>query len=98
MVSVFAGDPYRCTIEPVAATIAVGGMQQFDARAYWSDCHDTSQIITGYARWSSSDTSVASVADSAPAFGLAQGLAEGQVTITAKYFSFTCSASLTVTP
>jgi hypothetical protein len=79
-------------VSPVAPTIAVGATQQFTATATFMDGHTVD--VTSSARWTSSDPTVATVADPG---GSATGVAPGTSTITATYRQ-QGQASLTVTP
>lgn len=80
------------TISPPAPTIAKGQTQQFMATGIFTD--GSTQDLTGSAAWSSSDEAVATITSG----GLATGLREGQVTITATVGPVTATATLTVTP
>ena len=79
------------TVTPANPSIPKGLKQQFTATG---DFSGTTQDITVIATWSSSDTSVATIA--AP--GLAVGHAQGPATISATYSSVMGSTVLTVAP
>jgi uncharacterized protein YjdB len=78
-------------VTPAAATVAVGGAQQFVATATYSD--DTTAFVTGSALWSSSSPSIGTVA----ANGVATGVAAGSATISATVGARSGSAALSVT-
>jgi uncharacterized protein YjdB len=88
-------------VDPVAASIAVGSTQQFQAVALYSD--GTSATVTGMATWTSSNTTVAGITTGGGRGpgggmgGLATALAAGTTTITATYSGFSATAVLTVT-
>ena len=79
-------------VSPGAASIAPGGDQQFTATGIYSD--GSSRDLTSAAQWSTSDSTVASIAS-----GMASGLGNGTVTVTAIAPSapFKGTATLTVT-
>ena len=77
-------------ITPANAALLLGTLQQFTATGTYSD--DSSQDITGSVTWSSSDTSVASIAGG----GLATALTLGSVTISATSGSVTGSTTVNV--
>ncbi|MCH7653373.1 MAG: S8 family serine peptidase, partial [Chloroflexi bacterium] len=79
-------------VSPTSASIMVGDTQQFDATAFYSD--STQVDVTGTALWDSSNGSVAAIDGS----GLADGLSEGNTSITATLDGVTSNAaSLDVT-
>jgi uncharacterized protein YjdB len=77
-------------VTPVEAAIEVGESQQFTAEATYSD--DSVDDVTALADWASSNTTVATVAA-----GLAGGVAEGDVVITATFDGISDTADLEVT-
>jgi uncharacterized protein YjdB len=78
------------SISPASPAVAAGTPQQFTATGNYSD--GSTQNLSSSATWSSSQTSVATIA----AGGLASGVAVGTSTITATYGSITGSTALTV--
>src|SRR5581483_9909986 len=77
-------------VEPAGATIAKGGSQQFSASARDA----AGNVIPGISfTWSSSDTTIVSIDPS----GLAHGIAEGAVTISASASGISGSAPMEVT-
>jgi len=78
-------------VSPAVATVLVGGSQQFIALATLTD--GSQSDVTNLTSWSSSDTSVATIA---AATGLAAGVNVGSSTITAAYASFSAQAQLNV--
>lgn len=77
-------------VSPASASIQVGQTQQFTATATYSDA--STDDVTAEATWESSNPAVATVAA-----GLASGVAEGSVAITATLAEITGSAALEVT-
>ncbi len=69
------------TVSPTAASVPDGETQQFTATGHYSDL--STQNLTGVVTWSSSDTSVATVSNSAGSQGLVTGTGTGAATITA---------------
>ena len=83
---------YSLAIDPESAEILVGGTQAFTLTlTTTTNGEAATQTVTG-ATWTSSDASVATVAN-----GTATGVAEGTVTITAKYTPEGSAEELTVT-
>ena len=78
------------SISPASPSIAAGTTQQFTATGNYSD--GSTQNLSSSATWSSSQTSVATIA----AGGLATGITVGASTITATSGSITGTATLTV--
>lgn len=76
-------------ITPADAAISVGGTQEYVVRAHYSD--GTEVVVTDDAVIMSSDTDIASVDGN-----VAEGLADGTVTITATYEGEEAEATLTV--
>ena len=82
-------------VTPTAPSIGKGSSRQFTAVASFSDA--STQDVTSAATWSSSDTSIATISNSAGSNGLAQSLAIGSTTISASYNGQSGSTTLTVT-
>ena len=82
-------------VTPPNPSIAQGMHQQFTAIGTFTD--NTTQDITTSVQWSSSDTSIATISDTAGSKGLATGLAAGSTSIIAASGSISGSTSLTVT-
>jgi hypothetical protein len=79
-------------VTPASASIAAGSSQQYKAVGSYSD--GSTQNITSTVEWDSSDSSIAAISSS----GLAIGLAEGDINITASLSGVTSLAvDLTVT-
>jgi len=83
------------SVTPTSASILAGGTQQFTATGHYSD--GSAQNITTSATWSSSNTTVATVSNSAGTQGLATGIGSGTATISALSGGVTGMAALTVT-
>ena len=84
----------RVTVSPSSPSIEEGETQRFTARAYESDNTE----ITGKSfRWTSSNTSVATVSPSSGTSTTATGVSDGSTTITASVDGESGTASLTVT-
>ncbi|HEX8143239.1 MAG TPA: Calx-beta domain-containing protein [Pyrinomonadaceae bacterium] len=81
----------RIEVTPSTASIPVGGAQLFTARAF--DQFDNEMTGVGFV-WSSSDNNIATVDQS----GLATGINQGSVTITASAQNVSGTATLNVTP
>ena len=64
----------RIEVQPISAEIPVGGIQQFEAIAFYSD--GTSEDVTGQASWVSSDPAVSSVDEMGLATALGVGTSE----------------------
>jgi uncharacterized protein YjdB len=80
------------SVTPATPSIAAGTTQQFTATGTYTD--GSTQNLTGTVNWSSSATTVATIA----AGGLATGTAAGTASITATSGSVSGSATLTVGP
>ncbi len=78
-------------VTPASASVAANANQPFTATGHYSN--GTTQDVTASAQWSSSNISIASI----DATGMAKGLKNGAVTITANISSIQGSANLTVT-
>jgi uncharacterized protein YjdB len=84
------------TVSPTSASVPAGLTQQFSATGHYSD--GSSGDITASATWSSSNTGIATISNTAGSQGLARGVAPGgPVTITATLNSISGTAQLTVT-
>jgi hypothetical protein len=79
-------------VTPPTATIAAGATQQYNATATYSN--GSTAVITNSVIWSSSNVSIATIAQS----GTATGLAAGQTTVSATSGAMTGTALLNVTP
>lgn len=79
------------SISPLTASIDAGTTQQFSATAYYSD--GTKKDVTTSARWSSSNTAVATID---PNTGVATGLTAGTTTISSSLVGPSVTATLTV--
>ncbi len=80
----------QLSVTPASRSIALGTSTQFAALGTFSD--GTSADLTLVASWSSSDPQVASVSQ-----GTAQGLAEGDSTLTAGFAGLSAQANLQIT-
>jgi hypothetical protein len=81
-------------VDPSLASIARGTTQQFAARGTFDDA--SVYDITSDVTWTSSNTGVATISNTAPYKGLASAIAAGSVTITAAFGSVEGTANLTV--
>src|SRR5574337_855768 len=81
-------------VSPTSPSVAKGTNQQFTATGTFSD--NTTQDLTSTATWSSSDSGVASIGNTAGSIGLATSLAAGSTLITATWTSISGSTTLTV--
>lgn len=82
-------------ISPANPTIAAETQQAFKATGTYSD--NSQQNITGTVNWSSSQPAVATIGNSSPLQGLAQGVSKGTTTITASSDGVSATTSLNVT-
>jgi hypothetical protein len=82
-------------VTPANPSLAAGTNQQFIATGTYAD--NSPRVLTSTATWSSSNTSVATIGNSAGAQGFANALAAGPTTISATSGSVTGSIALTVT-
>lgn len=78
------------TVSPASPSITAGNVERFAAAGVFTD--NSAQDLTAAAKWSSSNTSVASVDGS----GVATALSAGSTTITAAYGSITSATTFTV--
>ncbi|HEV2521280.1 MAG TPA: Ig-like domain-containing protein, partial [Candidatus Acidoferrales bacterium] len=84
------------TVTPNPASVAAGNSVQFTATGHFSD--GSTSNITNTAVWSSADTTIATVSNTAGSQGLATGVkAGGPINITATSGAINGSAPLTVT-
>ncbi|ARB92081.1 Ig-like domain-containing protein [Legionella longbeachae] len=83
-------------VTPVNPSIHKGTAQQFMATGVYSD--DSTEDLTSFVTWSSSNPQVASIENTPDTPGLALGVGTGGSTITATYGSVSGNALLTVTP
>ena len=81
-------------ITPATPTLAKGLKRQFAAIAYFSD--NSFQNVTALATWSSSDSTTATVGNTAGTSGLATTLKTGTVTLSVTYGGMTNSTLVTV--
>ncbi len=82
------------SVQPQSASILPSATQQFVAMASYSD--GSARGSTASAAWSSSDTTLAAVSNSAGSSGLATGVAAGTATITATVGTVSGTASLVI--
>ena len=82
-------------VTPTAPSIAVGSTQQFSAAGIYTD--GTTQDLTASATWTSTQTGVATISNTAGSNGLATPLAPGTTTITATFNGVTGSTDATIT-
>ncbi len=85
-------DLIAIAVGPASSTIQPGGTQQYVATGTFGPAGATSGDVTTRVTWKSSNTAVATI-DSA---GLATGVANGTVTISASAQNLTASTSLSV--
>ncbi|KTD53680.1 protein with a bacterial immunoglobulin-like domain protein [Legionella santicrucis] len=83
-------------VTPVNPSIHKGTAQQFMATGVYSD--NSTEDLTSFVTWNSSDPLVASIENAPDTPGLALGVGTGESRITATYGSVSGNASLTVTP
>lgn len=83
-------------VTPVNPSIHKGTTQQFMATGVYSD--NSTEDLTSFVTWSSSNPLVASIENAPDAPGLALGVGTGGSTMTATYGSVSGNAFLTVTP
>ncbi len=98
MVNVSTATLMSVSVSPVTGNVVVGGNQQFQATAIFSD--GTSQNVTGVAGWTSSNSAIADVTNGGGVLGFgggqATGIVPGTATIKATYMSLSATATLTV--
>lgn len=82
-------------LSPPNAAIADGTSQQFEAAGTLAD--NSTQTLTTWATWTSSNTGVATVGNASGTKGLASAVGVGSTTISATFSSVVSSATLTVT-
>jgi hypothetical protein len=84
------------SVLPSSTSVAAGLTQQFSATGHYSD--NSTKDLTASVTWSSSNTALATISNTAPNQGLATGVAaDGPVTITATSGQIQGTAQLTVT-
>jgi YVTN family beta-propeller protein len=83
------------TVSSSSSSVPKGQNQQFIATGHYAD--GSSGDLTVVATWSSSNTNVATVSNTAGTQGLAAGVGPGSVTITALHGAISGTAPLTVT-
>ena len=88
------------TIAPISPSIAVGATQLFTATGHYSS--GPNQDLTHQANWTSSVTTVATIAGVGVQPSLATGVAQGSTQITVSFaqgsYNVQASTNLTVTP
>lgn len=84
-------------VTPANASIAIGATQQFTATGICRN-NSTTRGVTAAVTWSSSNTAVATISNTAGTNGLATARATGTTTITATLGTLSKSATLTVPP
>lgn len=94
-ITVTAAKIVELVITPDKAAIAKGTTLWFSATAKYTDA--TEQDVTTSVTWASSDLSKVILSNAYGSKGLASGVAEGAVTISAAYAGKTASTTLTVT-
>jgi uncharacterized protein YjdB len=82
------------SISPTNPAIARSTNQQFTATGTFED--NTTQDLTASVKWTSSNTSVATISNASGSYGLAAALAAGSTTITAAWGNLSDSTTLTV--
>jgi len=93
-VTVSDATPVSIQIDPVAITMPIGTVQQYQAVAIYSD--GTNQNVTFAATWLSTDASVASVGNAGFNKGQVTALKPGSTKIQATWSGLTGSTTLTV--
>jgi uncharacterized protein YjdB len=83
-------------VAPAIPTLAVGQTQQFTATGTYSD--KSVQDITQTVSWSSADSTIASISMTTGSVGLATGVGQGVVVITATLGVVSGNTTLTVNP
>jgi IPT/TIG domain/Bacterial Ig-like domain (group 2) len=83
------------SVTPSSPSIGVGSAVQFTATGHYSD--NSTQDLTTLATWSSSNTLVATISNTAGSQGQATGVRAGSTTITASYQGLNGNTTLTVT-
>jgi len=83
-------------VTPANQSIADGLTSQFIANGVYTD--NTTQDLTAYVAWTSSDTTVASISNAAASHGLVTGVSPGSVSITAASGTVSGSTNLTIAP
>ncbi len=81
-------------VTPANSSIARGATQQFTAMGTYDD--GSTQNVTTSVTWTSSNTALVSISNTAPSKGLATGIDPGTVSISAALFGKTGSTSFTV--
>jgi trimeric autotransporter adhesin len=83
-------------VTPANPSIANGLTSQFIANGVYTD--NSTQDLTAYVAWTSSDTTVASISNATASHGLVTGVSPGSVSIAAASGTVSGSTNLTVTP
>jgi len=82
------------TITPANSSIASGSTEQLTATGMYSD--NSTQNLTDYATWSSSNSSLAAVSNTVGSQGIATAVSEGTVTIQATFGGITGTTKLSI--
>jgi len=82
------------TVAPATQTVPIGGQASYTATGLFSD--STSQDLTSICKWTSGNTSIATVGSGGGSLLTATGIASGTTSINATLGTTTGSASLTV--
>ncbi len=82
------------SVTPGTRSMGVNATQDFVATATYSD--SSTQNVTDTVTWSTTNSSVATISNTAPQWGRAQGVAAGSVTVTATRGATTGPATLTI--
>jgi len=88
------GVPVAINVSPQNSSFAVGAAEQFIATGIYSD--GSTQNLTASVAWSSSDTSVVTISNTAPTQGLAAGVSLGTATISAALAGVTGTTTISV--
>lgn len=94
--TVTASQLVSIAITPAIPSIPLGTTQQFTATGTYTD--NSTQDLTATAQWSSSDSGVANISNSAGSYGLARSGGTGSTTILALLGDVSGSTTLTVKP
>jgi len=82
------------TITPANSTITGGSTEQLTATGNYSD--NSTQNLTDYVAWSSSNASLATVSNAKGSQGLATAISQGGVTVTASFSGISGTTGLTI--
>ncbi|GIU41735.1 hypothetical protein TUM4438_06690 [Shewanella sairae] len=94
--SLFVNEPSLVDLQvtPVSSTININESQQYIARAFYSDGY--SNDASTAATWSLADDSIAHIVPSGFSAGRVSGDAQGQTTVTARYYGIEAQAQVIV--